>query len=43
MVHLYKYVDGKWRLVDYGVDSKSDTYVALGYLVRKTNIKVTRR
>lgn len=38
MVHLYKWIDGDWRWVDYGVASKSDIYTALGYLVRYTNI-----
>lgn len=34
MVYLYKW-DGKyWRFIDYGVPSKSDDYVAQGYLVR---------
>jgi hypothetical protein len=34
MVYLYKFVDGEWRLVDYGVINKTDTYIALGYLVK---------
>ena len=34
MVRLYKFIDGDWRFVDYGVLSKSDTYIAQGYLVR---------
>lgn len=34
MVYLYKWIDGKWRFVDYGVPSKSEEYTAQGYLVR---------
>lgn len=34
MVQLYKFVDGDWRLVDYGVVNKIDTYLALGYMVK---------
>jgi len=33
MVYLYKWINGDWTLVDYGVANKSDVYVALGYLV----------
>lgn len=33
MIKLYKWIDGDWRQVDVGVASKSETYVALGYLV----------
>ena len=34
MVRLYSYINGSWRFVDYGVASKTDTYIAMGYLVR---------
>jgi hypothetical protein len=34
MVKLYRFVDGMWRLVDYGVPSKIPVYLALGYVVR---------
>lgn len=36
MVKLYRYVEGRWRLVDYGVPSKTHIYLALGYIVRLT-------
>jgi hypothetical protein len=34
MVKLYRFVDGRWRLVDFGVPSKIPVYLALGYVVR---------
>ena len=34
MVKLYRFVDGAWHLVDFGVPSKTDVYLALGYVVR---------
>jgi hypothetical protein len=34
MVKLYRFIKGSWRLVDLGVPRKTDTYLALGYLVR---------
>lgn len=34
MVQLYKFVNGDWRLVDYGVISKIDIYLAQGYMVK---------
>jgi len=33
MVKLWKFVNGAWRVVDYGVVSKIDVYTAMGYLV----------
>ena len=33
MVKLLKYVQGQWRIVDYGVKSKINTYTALGFIV----------
>ena len=32
-VKLYKIVDGKLRLVDYGVPSQMEVYAAQGYIV----------
>ncbi len=34
MVELYKYINGNWRLVDYGTNNKTDEYIAQGYLVK---------
>ncbi len=34
MVKLLKFIDNEWRVVDYGVKSKIDVYIALGYLVQ---------
>jgi hypothetical protein len=34
MVKLYRFVDGMWRHVDFGVPSKVHVYLALGYVVR---------
>ncbi len=33
MVKLYKIINNKLCFVDYGVKSKSDLYIALGYIV----------
>jgi hypothetical protein len=33
MVKLLKFIDGKWRVVDYGVESMRDAYSKMGYLV----------
>jgi len=33
MVKLLKFINGKWRIVDYGVASKVEVYTAMGYLV----------
>jgi len=33
MVKLLKFLDGKWRVVDYGVHEKVDIYIAMGYVV----------
>lgn len=34
IVKLLKFVEGKWRIVDYGVPGKVETYIALGYVVK---------
>lgn len=33
MLKLYKFIRGEWRLVDYGVISKAEIYLKLGYIV----------
>ena len=33
MLKLYKFVDGAWRHVDWGVPAKADVYAAQGYVV----------
>jgi hypothetical protein len=33
MVKLLKFIEGKWRVVDYGVASMRETYTKMGYLV----------
>jgi len=35
IVKLLKFVRGKWHIVDYGVPSKIDVYIALGYVVQR--------
>lgn len=33
MVKLYKVINGKWKLVDYGSKSRAQEYARQGYLV----------
>lgn len=33
MVYLYRWINGRFTLVDRGVASKADVYAAQGYLV----------
>lgn len=33
MVKLLKFLNSKWRVVDYGVLGKVDVYIAMGYIV----------
>ncbi len=33
MVKLLKFVNGAWRVVDFGVASKADVYTSMGYIV----------
>ena len=33
MIKLFKFVDGKWQCVDFGVAAHIDTYCKLGYIV----------
>ena len=33
MVKLFKFVDGAWRFVDFGVASKTEMYTRQGYIV----------
>lgn len=34
MVKLLRFVNGSWRVVDYGVSSKIAVYTAMGYVVQ---------
>ena len=33
MVRLLRYIDGAWRVIDYGIPSKAAIYAAMGYVV----------
>ena len=33
LVKLMKFVDGMWKVVDFGIKSKTDLYVLQGYVV----------
>jgi len=33
MVKLLKFIEGKWRVVDYGVAAMTEAYVKMGFVV----------
>ena len=33
MVKLLKYIDGEWRVVDYGLPRLAEVYLRMGYIV----------
>jgi len=35
IVKLLRFINGAWRVVDYGVPSKTTIYMALGYIVQR--------